>query len=124
MHELSVCQSLLEQIELVAKQNNARRVHSVKLQVGPLSGVEAHLLKQAFPIAVAGSVAEDALLEIEQLPVRVSCNQCGAETEAAVNKLLCGQCGHWQTRLISGDEMLLASMELDRETASNQSAGL
>jgi len=44
--------------------------------------------------------------------VRVHCNECGAETDAAPNRLLCGSCGAWQTRLISGDEMLLANLEL------------
>jgi len=113
MHELSVCQSMLGQIEMVAIENHATRVHRVKVQLGPLSGVEPRLLQQAFPIAVAGSIAEQAVLEIELLPIRIECQRCGAETEATANKLVCGSCGHWQTRLLSGDEMLLTSVELD-----------
>jgi len=117
MHELSVCQSLLGQIEITAWQHHATRVHRVQLQIGPLSGVEPQLLQQAFPIAVAGSIAETAVLEIELLPIRIECRECGAESEAAsANKLVCGECGHWQTRLLSGDEMLLTSLELDRAT--------
>jgi hydrogenase nickel incorporation protein HypA/HybF len=112
---------MLVEIEAVAMQNHATRVHRVKLQIGPLSGVEPQLLQQAFPIAAAGSIAERAVLDIEILPVRVRCNECGAETEAAANKLLCAKCGHWQTRLISGDEMLLASLELDTESDNRQS---
>ncbi len=122
MHELSVCQSLLAQIESVAMQHHASRVCRVRLQLGPLSGVEPHLLQQAFPIAVAGSIAEQAKLEIELLPIRVACQQCGAETDATLSKLVCAACGHWQTRLISGDEMLLASLELDTDV-SEQRAG-
>jgi hydrogenase nickel incorporation protein HypA/HybF len=30
--------------------------------------------------------------------------------------LLCGTCGDYHTRLLSGDEMLLASLELTSET--------
>ena len=116
MHELSVCQSLLGQIESVAIQHRASQVHRVTLQIGPLSGVEPQLLQQAFPIAVAGSIADGAVLEIEQLPIRIACQQCDAETEATANKLICGHCGHWQTRLLSGDELLLASLELDKTT--------
>ncbi|MDR9435801.1 MAG: hydrogenase maturation nickel metallochaperone HypA [Thiohalophilus sp.] len=124
MHELSICQSMLNQIEAVAMENRATAVHRVKVQVGPLSGVEPQLLQQAFPIAVAGSIAETAVLEIELLPIRLECRQCGAESEAAsANKLVCGQCGHWQTRLLSGDEMLLASLELDRSTAEQAAKG-
>lgn len=124
MHELSVCQSLLGQIEAVALENRATAVHRVTLQIGPLSGVEPQLLQQAFPIAMAGSIAESAVLDIERLPIRLECRQCGAESEAAsANKLVCGQCGHWQTRLLSGDEMLLASLELDRPTDEQAANG-
>jgi hydrogenase nickel incorporation protein HypA/HybF len=124
MHELSVCQSLLGQIETVALENRATAVHRVTLQIGPLSGVEPQLLQQAFPIAMAGSIAESAVLDIERLPIRLECRQCGAESEAAsANKLVCGQCGHWQTRLLSGDEMLLASLELDRLTDEQAANG-
>jgi len=112
MHELSVCLSLLEQVERIAREHGADRVERILLRIGPLSGVEAPLLANAYPLAAAGTVAEQAALEIETAPVRVHCNECGAETDAAPNRLLCGSCGAWQTRLISGDEMLLANLEL------------
>jgi hydrogenase nickel incorporation protein HypA/HybF len=44
--------------------------------------------------------------------VRVTCSACGAETDAAPNRLLCGRCGSFKTRLVSGDELLLANLEL------------
>ena len=77
-----------------------------------MSGIEPGLLAQAFPLARAGTVAEKAALIIESLPVRVRCQSCGAESETTPNRLLCGQCGDNQIQLLSGDEMLLASMEL------------
>ena len=112
MHELSVCQALLEQVQEVASSHGARAVSRIVLQIGPLAGVEPQLLRQAFPIARAGTVAETADLHIEALPIRVRCSQCGAETDAAVNRLVCGRCGDWHTQLLSGDELLLASVEL------------
>lgn len=123
MHELAVCQSLLGQIESVAAEHHAQRVHSVTVQIGPLSGIEAPLLQQAFPLAMAGSIAEGAVLEIQQLPIRVHCNQCGMDSEATANKLICAECGDWRTQLLSGDEMLLASLELDREPDDTAIAG-
>lgn len=112
MHELAVCQGLMQQVELVARRENARKVTSITLQIGPLSGVEASLLEDAFPIAAAGSLAENAELKIEQMPIQVICLSCGAKTTAKPNKLVCGQCGDWRTRIGSGDEMLLRSLEL------------
>lgn len=121
MHELSVCLSLLEQVERIAAEHRASRVERILLRIGPLSGVEAELLRNAYPLAAAGSIAEDAVLDIEPAPVRVRCNTCGAETDALANRLLCGACGDWQTRLVSGDEMLLANLELTLPEAAPES---
>jgi hydrogenase nickel incorporation protein HypA/HybF len=113
MHELSVCQGMLRQVSDIAAEHAARSVSSITVRIGPLSGVEPALLAQAFPIASAGTIANDAELRIESLPVRVRCETCGEETDAAANRLLCGACGDWHTRLVSGDELLLASVELE-----------
>lgn len=112
MHELSVCQALVAEVESVARAHGAAAVKTVKLRVGPLSGVEPSLLEQAYPLACAGTLAERSVLAIELAPVRVCCEGCGAETDAAPARLLCGQCGDHRTRLVSGDEMVLMSVEL------------
>ncbi len=114
MHELAICQSLIEQVESIALERNAQCVTSIIVAMGPLSGVEEQLLKNAYPIASAGTVAENAELVIETLPVRVKCTQCGSESDALPNKLICKQCGDWRTTLVSGDELMLMSVELEK----------
>ncbi len=104
--------ALLEQVERIATEHRALRVEKIVLRIGPLSGIEAPLLKNAYPLVAAGTVAEDAELFIESMPVRVRCDTCGAESEVPQNRLVCGQCGNYRTRLVSGDEMLLASLDL------------
>ena len=116
MHEFAVCQDMLHQIESIAAEQQAAAVDVVTVRIGPLSGIEAHLLTQAFPLAAAGTIAEKAELIVEALPIKVKCQSCGAETEAKPNRLVCGQCGDYHTQLLSGDEMLLASLELVKES--------
>lgn len=106
------------QVNEIALQNHASSVESITLRIGPLSGVEAALLKQAFPFAAAQTPAENAELIIEELPVVIQCNQCGSQTSTTPNKLVCSQCGDYHTQLLSGDEMLLASVELIRAAPS------
>ena len=122
MHELAVCQALREQVERIGREQRAQYVESIQLGIGPLSGVEPRLLEQAFYIARAGSIADQATLVIERTPVRVSCKQCGAQTEVLPSRLLCGQCGDWRTTLISGDEMYLQNIELVRESQEDSAA--
>jgi len=115
MHEFAVCQDMLRQIETIAAEEQAAAVEVITVRIGPLSGIEPQLLSQAFPLAAAGTVAANAELIIEALPIKVKCQLCGAETEAKANRLICGQCGDYHTQLLSGDEMLLASLELLKE---------
>jgi len=117
MHELSICQALIDRVTLIANEQNARQVFSVRVAVGPLSGVEPQLLQQAYPIAAAGSIAAESELELESLPIRVLCSSCKQESDALPNRLVCGHCGDWQTTLVSGDELMLQGIELERETA-------
>jgi len=112
MHELSVCLSLLQQLEKIAAERNAIAVEKIYLQLGPLSGIEPALLRNAYPMAAAGTIAENAELIIEACDIVVSCTECGAESAAKPNRLLCGVCGDFRTRIISGEEMILQRMEM------------
>lgn len=117
MHELSVCQALVAQVVSIAQEHSAHAVTAIRLRIGPLSGVEPDLLERAYPLAAADTVAARARLDIEAAPVRVACTVCGAESEARPNALACRHCGAWRTRLIAGDEMLLASVELETQAS-------
>lgn len=112
MHELSVCQALVRQLERVSSENGGGRIERAVLLIGPLSGIEIPLLQQAFPLASRGTVAEEAELDIRHSPVRVACSDCHAESEVPPNRQVCGQCGSYRCRLVSGDEMLLETVEL------------
>ena len=112
MHELSVCQAMVRQVETIARTHQARGVRRVFLRVGPLSGVEPQLLARAFPLASAGTVVQQAELCIDTQPLRVHCDTCGEDSPALPNRLVCGVCGDWHTHLISGDELQLTSVEL------------
>lgn len=119
MHELSVAQALVEQIEAIARDRQADSVSSFRVRIGPLSGVVPDLLASAFTLAAAGSAAENATMELLDAPVHVRCQTCGAESEAALNRLLCGACGDWHTQLVSGDELILESVELQMPEMQN-----
>ncbi len=113
MHELSVCIALLDEVERIAREHRARLVAAVVVKVGPLSGIDAAQLRQAYPIAAAGTVAENAELFINAADVVVSCRTCGHESSAPPNRLLCARCGDFRTRVVSGDDMILERVELE-----------
>lgn len=112
MHELSLCQNIIDQLTDLALRHNAVAVKRIEVQVGVLSGVEPALLSQAFPFAQAGSIAEGATLVTETVLPCVACHSCGAESEARANDLRCAVCKSVETRLIRGRELILARVEL------------
>jgi hydrogenase nickel incorporation protein HypA/HybF len=113
MHELSVCLSLLQQLQGIAAEQQAQRITRIELGIGPLSGVEPELLRNAWPLASAGTLAVDADLAIEETDIVVRCRSCSAETAASANRLVCGHCGDFRTSLVSGDEMILKRVEFE-----------
>lgn len=123
MHELAVCQQLLSQVEEIAKANGATTIHMIRVSVGPLSGIEAPLLEQAFSIARSGTIADQSTLEIDQTAVSVCCRSCGVTGETAPNMLLCSGCGDWKVDVINGAEMMLMSVELSGMPESDPPPG-
>lgn len=113
MHELAVAQALVEQVDELIRKHGAASASLIRVRIGPLAGVVPELLGSAFPLAAAGRRMERAVLDLVAAPIRVRCPTCGAETEAAMNRLVCGTCGDWRTQVISGDELLLESVELE-----------
>lgn len=111
MHELSLCRALLKLVEPIAREHGAP-VSRIVLRIGPLSGAEPELLQRAFPQAAAGTCADGAVLQLQSVPLRVRCLQCGAEGVAAINRLACAVCGATRTQLLGGNELDLLRVEL------------
>jgi hydrogenase nickel incorporation protein HypA/HybF len=109
---MSVCQALLDQVGAIARRRGAGTVDCITIEVGPLSGVEPEQLRLAFAVMRAGGEAASAELVIETAAVRVRCLACGADSETPVNRLVCGACGGFRTRLMAGDELRLKRIEL------------
>lgn len=112
MHELSICQAIIAQVQAIAVEKRATAVSDIHLRIGPLSGVESLLLRNAFPFAAAGTVAAGAALHVSDMPVRIRCSQCGGEMTVPANRLLCTDCASWKTELVGGDELLLERVEM------------
>ncbi len=118
MHELSICGALMEQVTSLAAARGARCIRRITVEVGPLSGVDAGLLRSAFDVMRAGSCAATAVLTIDTPAVRIRCNTCDAISTTAPNRLVCGQCGGFRSRIVQGDELRLRRVEMDADARS------
>jgi hydrogenase nickel incorporation protein HypA/HybF len=119
VHELSLVQALLRQIDAVAAAHGAAAVRRVTVQIGPLSGVDSGLLASAFEAARGSGLTATTELVFETLAVTIRCLECGAESIVAPNRLLCGRCGGYRTTLLGGDELLLRRVEFTPQDSSD-----
>jgi len=108
MHELSLMATVIETIEKYAKENDARDIESLTLQVGEISSVVPEYLKSCFPIAAKGTILEAAELIIEPVPMRARCLACGNEfIPDAETKEACPSCGGKALKIVSGREFFI-----------------
>ncbi|MCL1065610.1 hydrogenase maturation nickel metallochaperone HypA [Shewanella olleyana] len=113
MHEYSIVMSLMEQIEQLAQDNNANEIIRVDIKVGVLSGVEPHLLQNAFDTFKLNTVCHDAQLNMQLQPLVIECRQCHHKTELTERNVICPHCKSYDTRVIDGEDMMLMQLEMN-----------
>ncbi len=120
MHELSIAQSLVEQVVAVAARERASAVLEITVVVGSLSGIEPEALELAFPLAAESTPAQGARLVIERKTATLTCRSCGRVTEPDLALLVCGACGSLDVALSGGRDLQLRSVTL--ETPAEEAA--
>ena len=112
MHEFAVAQSLLEIVENAALAHAKAPITRIWLRIGHLSSVVPDALRFAFAAVSRGGIAEGAVLEIEEVPLRISCRACAEEFVLEDPFFLCPQCAGAEVELISGRELEINSIEI------------
>jgi hydrogenase nickel incorporation protein HypA/HybF len=111
MHEYSIVQALMERVEAEARARHAAAVHRLSIRIGELSGVDVGLLTTAFTTFRERTICERAELDVQSIPARWECPDCGEEVRAGT-VLRCVRCGS-PARLATGDEIVLDRIELE-----------
>ncbi len=114
MHELSIAQSLIHLACEHAEQRGARKVRRIRVRLGVLSGI-LRSLYFCFGPASKGTGCEGAVLEVEEVPLTVYCPRCDqARTPGSRYSFACPVCSSPTPDIITGREMQLVAIELDR----------
>lgn len=109
MHELAITESM---VEAIRERTGDARVARVFLEIGKLSCVEPEAVRFCFELAAKGTGAEGAILEIEEIPARARCRDCGAEDVELEGALPLCRCGSADLAIVAGDRLRLTAVEL------------
>jgi len=113
MHEMSLAESILEIVEDAAMAEGSRRVKTVWLEIGQLASVEVEALRFCFDAVTRDSVAQDARLEIIEIPGQGWCMQCSCNVPVAALFEPCPACGSHQIQVTAGEEMRVRELEVE-----------
>lgn len=113
MHEMSLCEGVLQVLTDNARQQGYNRVRTVWLEIGALSGVETDALRFSFDVVMRGTLADQARLEIINIPGRAWCMRCARTVAVGQRFDACPDCGSYQLQVTAGDEMRIKELEVE-----------
>lgn len=113
MHEMSLCESVLDILEQQAAEQQYQKVSTVWLEIGALSSVEPEALRFCFDAVMQGTLAERARLVIIDVPGRAKCLQCGHDVIIKQRYDACPECHDYQLQVIDGEQMRIKELEVE-----------
>ncbi len=122
MHEVSLVRSLLEQVDGIVASQGGRAAVEVRVEIGPLSGVEPLLVKEAFTQLTCSRSRETSdrpltssatTLIIDEVPLTARCDSCHTEFELEHFRFVCPHCDSRETSVVRGDAFRLMSVTVD-----------
>lgn len=105
MHEMSIAESVIGIVCDTARAGGLGRVSEVRLEIGALAAVDVPALRFCFESVARGSLAQDAALEIDELPGRAWCFACGEAVAVRSRVEDCPGCGGARLQVIDGTQM-------------------
>ena len=109
MHELSITQSM---VELCEQNAGGRRVLSVTMEIGELSGMVPEAVEFCFDACTRDTLLEGAHLIIDLIPGRGRCN-CGVESPLNTYYDPCPACGGFGLTVTAGEELRVRELEVE-----------
>jgi hydrogenase nickel incorporation protein HypA/HybF len=109
VHELSICTAIAK----IAHQAAAGRpVERVRVDIGHLRQVVPDTLRHSWEMVVFGTPLDSVPLEVREVAAVIECRTCFSRTTLDDPIFRCGACGSTETFVVSGDELLVTSLDL------------
>jgi hydrogenase nickel incorporation protein HypA/HybF len=119
MHEFSLVDDLLRQVEALRQANAAERVVAIHVSIGELAGVEPDLFRSAFACLAPAANLGAATLQLKEVALEAACRTCAARFRVARFHFVCPHCGAQDLTVIQGEAVVLDSLVLEKETTAS-----
>lgn len=113
MHEMSICEGIIQVLEEQGQSQKYTKVKTVWLEIGPLAMIENDALRFCFDAVTRNTLAQDAQLEIIELPGQAWCLQCAKTVSIRKRYDACTDCGSYQLQVTQGEELRIKELEVE-----------
>jgi hydrogenase nickel incorporation protein HypA/HybF len=121
MHEMGIAMQVVEiAAASIPEHLKNSKVKGVYLKIGRLSSVVPDSLRFCFDIVSKDSAIAGAMLYIDEIPVTARCKACENHWTITGPAFSCPGCGGGTIELISGQELDIASIELEEGSDGEQ----
>jgi len=83
MHELSLCEAVVQRIEEQAQQQRFNKIKTVWLEIGELAGVEIEAMRFSFDAVAKDTVVDGSNLQIINVLGRAICPNCNGDIQVS-----------------------------------------
>jgi hydrogenase nickel incorporation protein HypA/HybF len=111
MHEWSIADNLVKLVVKAVEREGLVSVSRVVIQVGVLRQVIPESLDMAFSFLAGETSVAGAALEIEMVPLKARCRDCGVEISEGEFVFICPACGGFDLDILSGKELYIDYIE-------------
>ena len=114
MHELGIVKHVIKTLHDVANENNVRRIGSVTLEVGEVSGVVLDQLVDCWNyFREKDPLVKGAPLFVERVPAVTFCTSCEKTFDTIAHGKTCPHCGSTETYLLKGNEFFIKQINAE-----------
>ena len=110
MHEMGMCEAI---VAATLRRAAGRRVTTLRVRVGG-HAVDPDVVTQGIQLAAAGTVAENADIDLVLLPMSMVCGNCGHAGAIAdhLAMVACPACGGLDIEVAGEEDVVLESITL------------
>jgi hydrogenase nickel incorporation protein HypA/HybF len=111
MHELRIAEDLVKIVLDTAGNEGLNEISTVNVCFGRMIQIVPEIFRFAFTVAVKNTIAAEARLDIEILPVELRCKNCGTVFRPCEIFFICEACGSADLEILQGKELYIKSIE-------------
>lgn len=114
MHELGIVKHVIKTLHGVAEENGVKRIGSVTLEIGEVSGVVLDQLVDCWNyFREKDGLVKGAPLFVETIKAETVCTACKKTYETVKYGRTCPYCGSEETFLLKGSEFSIKQIEAE-----------